>query len=261
MAHSRACSATEPPPRVCRWSPGDQSTLKHVADTLQSHLHIPKDWFYDLNTFDATELLGSTVGVVAMALNWNRADTEGFAKLAGSMGLSSVLAANPALLVVTVVALARAFQKARQTGDYAALVDGQLKGAIGTGSTLAAVSLVGVAGGPAGVALLAGLAAGILANQATKKVSVVQLSEAIAANAQMAAQQAKEAGAQIKGRGWRKLPLPRSRKTAVAGQPGRPCPLEPWLALTAGCDSRRRVEIDAARAFVDTLATLRHDWR
>ena len=190
----------------------DKTTFEQVADALQSHLHIPKDWFRDLNTYDAAELLGSTVGVVAMALNWSRADTEGFAKLAGNMGLSSALAANPALLVVTVVALARAFQKARQTGDYAALVDGQVKGAIGTGSALAAVSLVGVAGGPAGVALLAGLAVGILANQATQKVSVVQLSEAVAANAKMAAQQAKAAGATLrgrgKGRGRMKLPLP-----------------------------------------------------
>ena len=200
----------------------DKTTFDQVTGALQSHLHIPKDWFYDLNSFDATELLGSTVGVVAMALNWNRADTEGFAKLAGSMGLSSALAANPALLVVTVVALARAFQKARQTGDYAALVDGQVKGAIGTGSTLAAVSLVGVAGGPAGVALLAGLAAGILANQATKKVSVVQISEAIAANAQMAAQQAKVAGAQLKGKGWRKLTLPGPGRRRSPGSPDAP---------------------------------------
>ena len=200
----------------------DKTTFDQVTGALQSHLPIPRDWFYDLNSFDATELLGSTVGVVAMALNWNRADTEGFAKLAGSMGVSSALAANPALLVVTVVALARAFQKARQTGDYAALVDGQVKGAIETGSTLAAVSLVGVAGGPAGVALLAGLAAGILANQATKKVSVVQISEAIAANAQMAAQQAKVAGAQLKGKGWRKLTLPGPGRRRSPDSPDAP---------------------------------------
>ena len=200
----------------------DKATFDQVADALRSHLHIPKDWFYDLNSFDATELLGSTVGVVAMALNWNRADTEGFARLAGSMGLSSALAANPALLVVAVVALARAFQKARQTGDYAALVDGQVKGAIGTGSALAAVSLVGVASGPAGVALLAGLTAGILVNQATKKVSVVQISEAVAANAQMAAQQAKAAGAMLKRRGRMKLPLPGSGRRRSPDSPGSP---------------------------------------
>ena len=200
----------------------DKATFDQVADALQSHLHIPKDWFYDLNSFDATELLGGTVGVVAMALNWNRADTEGFARLAGSMGLSSALAANPALLVVAVVALARAFQKARQTGDYAALVDGQVKGAIGTGSTLAAVSLVGVAGGPAGVALLAGLAAGILANQATRKVSVVQLSEAVADSAKMAAQQAKAAGATLKGRSRMKLPLPGPGRRRSPDSPDAP---------------------------------------
>ena len=73
----------------------DKATFEHVDDALRSHLPIPTGWFYDLNTFDATELLGSTVGVVAMALNWNRADTEGFAKLAGSMGLSSRLGGEP----------------------------------------------------------------------------------------------------------------------------------------------------------------------
>ncbi len=204
--------------------PWDQATFEHVADALQSYLHIPADWFYDLNTFDATDLLGGTVGVLAMALSWNRADTEGFAKLAGSLGLSSALAANPALLVVTVVSLARAFQQARQTGDYAALVEGQVKGATGTGSTLAAVSLVGVVGGPAGVALLAGLTAGILVTHATKKVSVVQLSEAIAAHAQMAAQQAKAAGTQLRGRGRPKLPFPGSGRQQPPDSPLLPNP-------------------------------------
>ena len=210
----------------------DKTTFEHVADALQSHLHIPRGWFYDLNTYDATELLGSTVGVVAMALNWNRADTEAFAKLAGSMGVSSDLAANPALLVVTVVALARAFQKARQTGDYAALVDGQVKGAIGTGSTLAAVSLVGVAGGPAGVALLAGLTAGILVNQATKKVSVVQLSEAISRQRTDGGATGEGGGRNAQGQRRDEAAVARSWQPAAAGQPGRPGPLEPWLAMT-----------------------------
>lgn len=52
--------------------------------------------------------LGGTVGVLALALGWNRADTETFAKFVGSMGLSSAISANPLLLVVTVAALAKA---------------------------------------------------------------------------------------------------------------------------------------------------------
>ena len=133
------------------------------------HFHIPKGWFYDLNTYDASELLGGTIGAVALVFSWNRADTEAFAKMVGGMGLSAAISANP-LLLVTVVALARAFQKARQTGEYTEFVDGQIKGGIGAGTTLTAVALVGVAGGPAGAALLAGLTAGILVNAATKKV-------------------------------------------------------------------------------------------
>ena len=155
----------------------DKSTFDSVAGALESTFHIPKGWFYDLNTYDAAELLGSAVGAIAVVFSWNRADTETFAKLVGGMGLSAAISANPLLLVVTVVALARAFQKARQTGEYAEFADGLLKGGIGAGTTLTAVGIVGVAGGPAGAALLVGLTASLLVNAATKKVSLVEISQ------------------------------------------------------------------------------------
>lgn len=170
----------------------DKGTFERVAGTLESNFGISKGWFYDLNTYDAGELLGGTVGVLALALGWNRADTETFAKFVGSMGLSAAIGANPLLLVVTVAALAKAFHKAHQTGEYAELIDGQLKGGMGAGATVAAVSLVGVAGGPAGVALLAGLAAGTLANMATKNVSVAQIGRFMAEQTPAIANELKE---------------------------------------------------------------------
>ena len=161
----------------------DKGTFDGVAGALESTFHIPKGWFYDLNTYNAAELLGGTIGAVALVFSWNRADTEAFAKMVGGMGLSAAISANPLLLLVTVVALARAFQKARQTGEYTEFVDGQIKGGIGAGTTLTAVALVGVAGGPAGAALLAGLTAGILVNAATKKVSMVEVCQFAATKA------------------------------------------------------------------------------
>ncbi len=169
----------------------DKATYDQVAGTLQSKFNIPTEWFYDLNSYDAVELLGGAVGVVALAFNWNRADTETFARLVGGMGVSAAISANPLLLVVTVVALAKAFHKAHQTGEYAEFVDGQLKGGAGAGATLAAVSLVGVVGGPAGAALLAGLAAGVLVNMASKNVSLVQVSQVMAQNVTAAATEAR----------------------------------------------------------------------
>ena len=176
----------------------DKETFDGVAGALESTFHIPKGWFYDLNTYNAAELLGGTIGAVALVFSWTRADTEAFAKMVGGMGLSAAISANPLLLLVTVVALARAFQKARQTGEYTEFVDGQIKGGIGAGTTLTVVALVGVAGGPAGAALLAGLTAGILVNAATKKVSMVEVCQFAATKAVALAAEVKAvAGGQI----------------------------------------------------------------
>ena len=150
----------------------DKSTYDSVADSLKSNFGIPKDWLYDLNSYDVGELVGGTVGIVSLIFGWNKAETESFGSLAAGMGMSAAVSANPLLLAVSVVAFGRAFHKANHADEYVELAEGGLKGAIGTGSSLGAIALVGVAGGPAGVALLAGVAAGVLAHVATKDVSL-----------------------------------------------------------------------------------------
>ena len=123
------------------------------------------------------------MGVVAVVLGWNRADTETFAILTAGMGLSAAVGANPLLLVSVVVAAARAFHKARCGDDYTELVDGGFKGAVGSGATMAAIALATSAGGPAGVALLVGITAGIVANSATKNVSLTAIGRFVATRA------------------------------------------------------------------------------
>ena len=170
-------------PRGLPFATWDKSTFDTVAGSLESTFAIPKSWFYDLNTYDAADLLGASVCVVAVALGWNRADTETFASLIAGMGLSAAVGANPLLMVVVVVATARAFHKARSVGEYTELVDGGFKGAVGSGATLAAIALATSAGGPAGAALLVGLTAGIVANSATKNVSLTAIARFVATRA------------------------------------------------------------------------------
>ena len=90
------------------------------------------------------------------------------------MGLDVALGANPLLLILTVVAFARAFHKARQSGEYKELADGTFRGGLGTGATIGAIAVVG---GPAVIALLVGIVTGIVVNKLSKKVSVVEISE------------------------------------------------------------------------------------
>ena len=161
----------------------DKATFDSVAQTLDSSLGIPKRWLYDINTFDASEVLGATVGVVAVALNWNRADTEQFAQVVASMGLPAAVGLNPLLLLVTAVAAAQSFNKARSSGDYSALADGAFRGGATSAASLGAVSALVAAGGPAGAGLLAGMAVGVIVHQTVKNVSVTEITGFVMARA------------------------------------------------------------------------------
>ena len=110
----------------------DKGTYDQVSEFLQSEFGIPKDWFYDLNSYDASERVIGATGVMGVALCWNRTDSENVAGLVGSMGTSAAISANPLLLVVTVVALANAFQKVRIAGRSGDFIGGKVRGTIGS---------------------------------------------------------------------------------------------------------------------------------
>lgn len=166
-------------PRGLPLATWNQDTFNQVAGTLESTYHIPRSWFADLNTYTGAELLGGAISALAVVFAWNRADTEAFAKLVGGIGVSAVLSANPLLMLMTVAAMARAFHKARRTGEFAEFVDGQARGGLIAGASFAAISAVGVGGGPVGLALLVAVVAGMLANAATSRVSIVQVGRVV----------------------------------------------------------------------------------
>ncbi len=151
----------------------DQDTFNGLTDTL-GNLGISRDWLIDLVNYDAVELVGSSIGVVAIALNWNNEDIEEFTTIVGGMGLSAAVGANPLLLIVTVVALAKAFHTARKTGDWKEFTDGLAKGGICTGAVLLVTSTVS---GPAVVVLLTGICVGVATHKATENVSIVEVGQ------------------------------------------------------------------------------------
>ncbi len=84
------------------------------------------------------------------------------------------------MLIVTVLSLAKAFHKLHVSGEYTEVVDGTLKGEITPGTTMTEIAKVSALGGPAGLALLVGVSAGLLATKATEKASVNQISDFVA---------------------------------------------------------------------------------
>lgn len=152
------------------WS---KSSYEQVADTLNSTLHIPSSWFSDLLHVNANELIGTSIGTIAVALNWNKKQVKEFSRLAGSLGISSIANANPALAVVALATLAKSFVDAKQKGNYSEFLDGLAKGGVGTGAFLATASAIG---GPVWVGLLAGTCVGVVVH---KTMSTVQISQII----------------------------------------------------------------------------------
>ena len=154
----------------------DQDTFSGLTDSLGG-VGIPREWVIDMVSYDAAEVIGASVGGLALALNWNSDDVEQFAQIVGGMGLSAVVGANPLLLVVTVVALAKAYHTARKTGDWKEFADGLARGGICTG---AVILVTGMVGGPAVVVLLTGICVGVVAHRASQEVSIVEIGQWLA---------------------------------------------------------------------------------
>lgn len=148
----------------------DPETYHKVADTLDETFGIPKQWFADLATYDSAEVLGGLLGSVALVFRWSDGEARDFGEVVGRTGLAAIVSANPILGVVTLVALARAFTEARETGNYKECLKGLAEGTAVAAAPMAVVPVVVALGGPTGVALAAGMVAGMTASALAKKV-------------------------------------------------------------------------------------------
>jgi hypothetical protein len=127
---------------------------------------ITKKYLADALSYTGSEVAGAALGVVALLLNWNKAETEKATALAGSLGLSTLMSANPVLGLVALACFARAVQTARGAGSKTALALGAIKGGAGSAALVAASAIVG---GPVWVGILAGIVASIFVQHAISK--------------------------------------------------------------------------------------------
>ncbi len=127
---------------------------------------ISKAQLADALSYTGSELAGAALGVVALLLSWDKAETERAATLAGSLGLSTLCAANPVLGIVAIACLARALQTAKAAKSRSRFVVGLMKGGFGSAALVATSAVIG---GPVWIGLVAGLVASILVHHAVAK--------------------------------------------------------------------------------------------
>ncbi len=147
----------------------NEDAYHRVANSLKAKFGMPKKWFADLVTYDAADIASSLLGSAALLFRWNRGEVKHFARIFANTGLVAVVKRNPIVGVVAFAALAKAFTEGRKTGDYEGCVKELIEGAVGTAAPMAVVPLVAVAGGPASVALVASILAGMTVTLLAKK--------------------------------------------------------------------------------------------
>ena len=101
-------------------------------------------------------------------LAWSSEEAERYARLIGSLGIGTIVAANPLAALFAVAILARGMHMCRGKAGYAEWTLGVLKG----GAILATSTLIG---GPAWVGLVAGTAVGLWVSRKTKQVKVADI--------------------------------------------------------------------------------------
>ena len=103
-------------------------------------LGIDEKRFADFFSYNTVELAGSAIPALALMFSWNSNDTRKFTELVGTLALTTAYAGNPFGLIISLVGLARSFQKASKgeisTTDW-------LK-SLGKGGVISSIVLVSI---------------------------------------------------------------------------------------------------------------------
>ena len=140
------------------------------AGYLSDTFHIPKNWFADIQTLNGSELIGSSIGVLALIFNWNNEDKERFGDLMSTMLISGIVSANPLTLIISTIYMGRHYQKQKKKELFSKeTMVGLKKG------TITSIVFIGVStmiGGAAWVGLILGLILAVIARKNHKKINI-----------------------------------------------------------------------------------------
>ncbi len=133
---------------------------------------IPRLWLNDALHYNALELFGSAIPVLALLLDWNTDDKERFARLAGSLGVTAVAGGSPIGALVCLVVLARSYTDARGSQSRLDWIE-----AIAHGGILSCIVLVSSAAiaGPAWIGLATGVVLAMVLSDHGRVVPVSEL--------------------------------------------------------------------------------------
>ena len=148
----------------------NKETYDQFASYLSKHFAIKKKWLLDIQSVNLAEVFGATIGVVALMFGWKKSEKEEFADLASSLLVAGVFGANPILLIVSLVSLAKSYTRDKNKNKFK---KGTLRGVLGMGSFIMTASLFS---SPI-IGIIIGLIVAISLKKSLKKIDLSEIYE------------------------------------------------------------------------------------
>lgn len=150
-----------------------KDSFDKVAGSLSNTFNIPKSWFADIQTLNGAELIGASIGVIALIFNWNTQDKEKFGDLMASLTIAGAFSGNPLVLIVSVIYLGRHFNKQKKKNFFSKdFLLGVKKGSLTSVVFIVTSSMIG---GAAWIGLLLGLILAILARKHHNLITITNI--------------------------------------------------------------------------------------
>lgn len=144
-----------------------------VAGQLSDTFHIPKNWFADIQTLNGAELIGSSIGVLALIFNWNTKDKERFGDLMSSLTIAGAFAGNPLTLIIATIYMGRHYNKQKKKKFFSKeTLTGIKKGTL---TSVVFITTSAMIGGAAWIGLVLGLILAVIARKHHKEISIVNV--------------------------------------------------------------------------------------
>ena len=119
-----------------------------IAPFLSSSAHyilnIPQKWINDIKHLEFNEILGSSVGVLAMVYSWNKSKKDEFIEIASGTLASSFVYGDPFTTIGSLAALAHGYDKTKNKNDLRKYKWSAIRGIAGVGAFALSTKLISI---------------------------------------------------------------------------------------------------------------------
>ena len=120
------------------------TTASYISASLQTLLTVPQKWTNDIKHLEFNEILGSSVGVIAMIYSWNKSKKEEFIEIASGTLASSFVYGDPLTTIGSLAALAHGYNKNKNKNELRKYKWSAIRGIAGVGAFALSTKLISI---------------------------------------------------------------------------------------------------------------------